>query len=263
MWKARSREFYDLIEACVRLTRHVLRHLPLLRLPPVAQELKRQIYFTGASATAGIVMRGAFIGTLIIAYVIDVLEADVNLAVKILLLVVLREIGPLLAAVLVIQRSGTAVTTELALMRLSGEIASLRDMRIDPRDFLALPRVVGIALSNVVLTFYVQVIAVGGGMMLSALIVDIPLNELVDNFFQLASLMDIVYSAIKSFLFGVSIAVIACVHGLNPPGNSINAVPKAAVNTVMQSTLFVMLINVVFAYLVYGVLFFGLIRAVL
>jgi phospholipid/cholesterol/gamma-HCH transport system permease protein len=263
MWKFRSWEFYNLVEGCVHLTRHVLRRLSMLRLPPVAQELKRQIYFTGASATAGIVMRGAFIGTLIIAYVINVLDADVNLAVKILLLVVLREIGPLLAAVLVIQRSGTAVTTELALMRMSGELASMHDMRIDPRDYLVIPRVVGIALSNTVLTFYVQVIAVGGGMMLSALVIDVPLSELVDIFFQLASLMDLLYSAIKSFLFGACIAIIACYHGLNPPGHSINAVPKAAINTVMQSTLFVMLINVVFAYLVYGILFFGLIRAVL
>jgi phospholipid/cholesterol/gamma-HCH transport system permease protein len=263
MWKTRSREFYDLIEGCIGLARHVFRRLPALRLPPVAQELKYQIFFTGASATAGIVIRGAFIGTLIIAYVINVLDADVTLAVKILLLVVLREIGPLLAAVLVIQRSGTAVTTELALMRISGEITSLRDMRIDPRDYLVLPRVIGIALSNTVLTFYVQVIAVGGGMMLSALVIDVPLSELTDNFFQLASLMDLLYSAIKSFLFGAAVAVIACYHGLNPPGHSINAIPKAAINTVMQSTLFVMLINVVFAYLVYGVLFFGLIRAVL
>ena len=65
-------------------------------------------------------LRGAFIGTLIIAYVIEVLNADAGLAVKMLLWVVLREVGPLIAAVLVIQRSGTAVATELALREISG-----------------------------------------------------------------------------------------------------------------------------------------------
>ncbi len=121
---------YREFEGCMRLMGHVLRRLRVLALPPVTEALTRQIYFTGASATAGMVLRGAFLGTLIIAYVIDVLEANSALAVKILLWVVLREIGPLMAAVLVIQRSGTAIATELALMQISGEVASLRRMRI-------------------------------------------------------------------------------------------------------------------------------------
>ena len=92
---------YRELEGSMRLAAHVLRRFWVLKLPPVAEELARQIYFTGASATAGIVMRGALVGTLIIAYVIEVLDADAALAVKILLWVVLREIGPLIAAVLV------------------------------------------------------------------------------------------------------------------------------------------------------------------
>ena len=252
---------YRELEGCMRLLGHVLRRLPVLKLPPMAQQLTREIYFTGVSPMAGIVTRGALIGTLIIVYVIEVLEADAALAVKILLWVVLREIGPLLAALLVLQRSGTAIATELALMQISGEITSLRQMRVDPCDYLVVPRVVAMAASTAVLTFYVQVIAVGGGMLLSALVVNATFDELVDSFFVLASPMDIVYSLIKSLLFGVSIAVISCYHGLHPPGNSINAIPKAAISAVAQSTLIVMLLNVVFAYLVFGVLLFGLVTA--
>lgn len=245
----------------MRIATHVLTRLWVLRRPPVKEELTRQIFFTGASAVGGMVMRGAFIGTLIIAYVIDVLEADAALAVKILLLVVLREMGPLLAAVLVIQRSGTAIATELALMQISGEITSMRQMRIDPYDLLVVPRVVGMALSLAVLTFYVQVIAVGGGMLLSAALINASYEELASNFFLLANSRDIFYSVIKSLLFGTAIAVISCYHGLHPPGNSINAVPKAAISAVMESTLLVMLLNAVFAYLAFGLLFFGLIKA--
>ncbi len=252
---------YRDLEGCMQLLGHVLRRLPVLKLPPMAEQLTRQIYFTGASAMAGFVTRGAFIGTLIIVYVIEVLEADAALAVKILLWVVLREIGPLLAALLVLQRSGTAIAIELALMQLTGEIASLRQMRIDPFDYLVVPRVVGMAVSTAVLTFYVQVIAVGGGMLLSALVVNATFDELADSFFSLASPMDIVYSLLKSLLFGVSIAVISCYHGLRLPGISINTIPKAAISAVTQSTLVVLLLNVVFAYLVFGVLLFGLVTA--
>ncbi|HTP96633.1 MAG TPA: ABC transporter permease [Burkholderiales bacterium] len=252
---------YRELEGCMQLFVHVLRRLHVLRLPPVADVLTRQIYFTGASATAGIVLRGAFIGTLIIAYVINVLDADAALAVKILLWVVLREIGPLIAAVLVVQRSGAAVATELALMTVSGQVDSLRQMRVDPHDYLVVPRVIGIALSNAALTVYVQMIAVGGGMLLGPVVIDASFEELADNFFRLATPLDVAYSLIKSLLFGAAIAVIACYHGLNPPGRSFNAVPRAAINAVTQSTLLVMLLNVVFAYVVYGVLFFGLIKA--
>jgi len=252
---------YRELEGTMRLAAHVLRRFWVLRLPPVAEEFVRQIYFTGASATATIVIRGALVGTLIIAYVIEVLNADVSLAVKILLWVVLREIGPLIAAVLVIQRSGTAVATELALMKISGELASLRHMRIDPQDYLAVPRVLGIALANMALTVYVQFIAVGGGMVLSAVIVNTSLGEMAGSFFLLASPLDLVYSIAKSLLFGAAIGVIACYYGVNPPGNSINAVPKAAISAVTQATMAVMLLNILFAYLVYGSALFGLFTA--
>ena len=252
---------YRELEGSMRLAAHVLRRFWVLKLPPVAEELARQIYFTGASATATIVIRGALVGTLIIAYVIEVLNADVELAVRILLWVVLREIGPLIAAVLVIQRSGTAVATELALMKISGEVASLRHMRIDPQDLLVVPRVVGIALANTALTVYVQFIAVGGGMLLSALVINASLGEMAGSFFLLASPLDLVYSIAKSLMFGAAIGVIASYYGLNPPGSSINAVPKAAISAVTQATLAVMLLNILFAYLVYGSALFGLFTA--
>jgi phospholipid/cholesterol/gamma-HCH transport system permease protein len=123
------------------------------------------------------------------------------------------------------------------------------------------PRVVGTALSTAALTFYVQVIAVGGGMLLSALSIDASLGEMASEFFALARPLDFVYSIIKSCLFGAAIGLVCCYHGLHPPGVSINAVPKAAINGVTQSTLLVMLLNVVFAYLVFGQAFFGLVTA--
>lgn len=252
---------YRELEATAYLLLHAVRRLGVLRLPPVAEELVRQIYFSGASATGGIVLRGAFIGTLIIAYVIEVLNADAALAVKMLLWVVLREVGPLIAAVLVIQRSGTAVATELALREISGETASLRRMRIDPYDYLVVPRVAGIALANAALTLYVQIIAVGGGIVLASVIIHVPLDEMLTHFFLLASPLDLVYSFIKSLLFGAAIAVVACYHGLNPGGRSINAVPRAAIRAVTEALLLVMLLNVIFAYVVYGVAFFGLVTA--
>jgi phospholipid/cholesterol/gamma-HCH transport system permease protein len=98
-------------------------------------------------------------------------------------------------------------------------------------------------------------------MLLSALTIDASLSELTGDFFALVTPVDIVYAMIKSVLFGAAIAVLCCYHGLHPPGTSINAVPKATINAVTQSTLLVMFLNVVFAYLVFGQAFFGLVTA--
>jgi phospholipid/cholesterol/gamma-HCH transport system permease protein len=249
------------VEGGLRLFMNVWLRMPALRRAPVRESFLRQVYFTGVTASTGVVLRASGLGALIIAFTMQVLDADTSLAVKILLWVVLREVGPLIAAVLVIQRSGTAVATELALREISGEIASLRRMRIDPYDYLVVPRVHAMALSNAALTLYVQFIAVGGGMVLSSLIVGVPLDEMLTNFFLLASPLDLVYSFIKSLLFGGAIAVVACYHGLHPGSHSINAVPRAAIRAVTEGLLLVMLLNVVFAYVVYGTAFFGLITA--
>ena len=83
--------FYRELEGTAYLAMHAIRRAGMLRVPPVMEEFMRQVYFTGASATGGIVLRGAFIGTLIIAYIIEVLNADAGLAVKMLLWVVLRD----------------------------------------------------------------------------------------------------------------------------------------------------------------------------
>src|SRR5260221_14761404 len=119
---------YREFEGCMRLTGHVLRRLRVLALPPVTEVLTRQIYFTGASATAGMVLRGAFLGTLIIAYVIDVLDANSALAVKILLWVVLREIGPLCAAAALLPGRGARVAIGGAPIRETGEVSGLPEI---------------------------------------------------------------------------------------------------------------------------------------
>jgi phospholipid/cholesterol/gamma-HCH transport system permease protein len=135
----------------------------------------------------------------------------------------------------------------------------LRRLRIDPYDYFVVPRVAGIAVATAALTLYVQLIAVGGGMFLASLTIEVPFDEMLSNFFLLASPLDLVYSLIKSLLFGAAIAVVACYHGLNPPGRSINAVPQAAIRAVTEGCSGDVVDR--FACLVYGVALFGLVTA--
>src|SRR3989440_8918737 len=171
------------IEGGVRLSAAFLGRIGELRRPPVAESFLRQMYFTGVSAATGVVLRASLLGALIIAITMDVLDADVDLAVKILLLVVFREVGPLAAAVVVILRSGTAMSAELAMMRVSGQTRALRYLSIDLYDYLVLPRVAGVMLATAALTFYVQVLAGAGGLTLSPFIIEASFEELTGRLF--------------------------------------------------------------------------------
>lgn len=249
------------IEGGIKLSLNAAGRLPMLRKPPILESFLRQVYFTGVTAATGVVLRACLLGVIIIAVLMDMLDADVDLAVKILLLLVFREIGPLVAAVVVILRTGTAISAEMAMMRVSGQTRALRYLGIDLYDYLVLPRVAGVMVATAVLTFYVQFLAVLGGLALSPFIIEATFTELAGRLFELFTPVDFYYSVIKSLLFGFAVAACCCWHGLNPPDLTQNAVPKVVTRAVMQSAMLVLLINAVFAYIVFGILFFGLVRA--
>jgi len=247
------------IEGGLKLSLNAVGRMGRLRRAPVRESFLRQVYFTGVTAATGVVLRASVLGVLIIAITMDVLDADTDLAVKILLLLVFREIGPLAAAVVVILRTGTAISAEVAMMRVSGQTRALRHLGINLYDYIVVPRVAGVMLATVVLTFYIQFLAVLGGLVFSPLIIDATFMELAGRFSALFSPVDFFYSTIKALLFGFAIAACCCYHGLNPPGLTQNAVPQAVTRAVTQSAMLALGINAVFAYIVFGILFFGLV----
>lgn len=249
------------IEGGVRLSLNAAGRLPMLRKPPILESFLRQVYFTGVTASTGVVLRASLLGVLIIAITMDVLDADVDMAVKILLLVVFREIGPLAAAVVIILRSGTAMSAEMAMMRISGQTRALRYLGINLYDYLVVPRVAGVMVATLALTFYIQFLAIAGGLLLSPFIIEATFMELASRLFDLFTPVDFYYSIIKSLLFGFAVAACCCYHGLNPPDLTQNAVPKVVTRAVTQAAMLVLTINAVFAYIVFGILFFGLVKA--
>ena len=249
------------IEGGLKLSLNGVGRLGRLRRAPIRESFLRQVYFTGVTAATGVVLRASVLGVLIIAITMDVLDADTDLAVKILLLLVFREIGPLAAAVVVILRTGTAISAEVAMMRISGQTRALRHLGINLYDYIVVPRVAGVMLATVVLTFYVQFLAVLGGLLFSPLIIDATFMELAGRFSALFAPVDFFYSTIKALLFGFAIAACCCYHGLNPPNLTQNAVPQVVTRAVTQSAMLTLGINAVFAYIVFGILFFGLVTA--
>ncbi|MGO8698982.1 MAG: ABC transporter permease [Limisphaerales bacterium] len=160
--------------------------------------------------------------------------------------VVVRELGPLLTAMLVLARSGTRNVIELGTARALGELEALEALRIDPIHYLVMPRVIGMGMAVFSLTIYFIL-----GTMLSgylfAFVTNVPLRpeEYLHQLTDALSALDFAILTIKSCLFGVVIAVVTCYHGLARPLR-LEDVSQAAIRAVAQSIIGCVLIDAVF-----------------
>lgn len=164
----------------------------------------------------------------------------------IMVVVVVRELGPLLAALLVLARIGTANVVELGTARALGEVEALEALAIDPIHYLVVPRVVGMAAGIFALTVYLIIGALASGY-LWAFLQDVPLTP-GDYFRELAQALtglDFVMLALKTSLFGFILAIVTCYHGLAQPLR-LEEVSSATVRAVAQSVIACVLLDAVF-----------------
>ena len=160
--------------------------------------------------------------------------------------VVVRELGPLLTALIVLARAGTANVVELGTARALGEVEALEVMGIDPIHYLVVPRMIGMALGVFALTIYLILGSLVSGY-LWAFIQDVPLRP-GDYLRQLATSLrwiDFVVLALKTFLFGASIAIVTCYHGLARMLR-LEEVSRATVHAVANTVVVCVLIDVLF-----------------
>jgi phospholipid/cholesterol/gamma-HCH transport system permease protein len=166
-----------------------------------------------------------------------------------MVIVIVRELGPLLTAVLVLARVGTAHVIELGTARALGEVEALEALGIDPVHYLIVPRVIGMALGIFALTVYLILGALGSGY-LFAFLQDVPLTP-GDYFKQIAEALnwlDFALLALKTVAFGFFIAIVTCYHGLAQPLR-LEDVSRVAVRAVTQGVIVCVLIDAVFIVL--------------
>jgi len=180
--------------------------------------------------------------------VTSLIGGDSTLTVKILIWTIVRELGPLFAAIIIVARSSAAIASELALMKTRGEMSSLLRMGISPQDYLLVPRVVGVTLAVLALTIYFQLVAIGGGLAISALFQNVSWLDQVGRFLQTVKLSEFAVVAFKGCLFGLAISSISCYNGMQAQP-SVTEVPKVAIKAVLQSLLFVFALDALIAYL--------------
>ncbi|MFO1487745.1 MAG: ABC transporter permease [Verrucomicrobiota bacterium] len=164
----------------------------------------------------------------------------------IMVIVIVRELGPLIAALLVLARIGTANVVELGTARATGEVEALEALAIDPVHYFVVPRVIGMAIGIFSLTIYLILGALVSGYVW-VFLRDIPLQP-ADYFRQLAhalSGLDFALLALKTSCFGFIIAIVTCYHGLAQPLR-LEEVSQATVRAVAQSVIACVLLDAVF-----------------
>jgi phospholipid/cholesterol/gamma-HCH transport system permease protein len=220
--------------------------------PLVFEITLRQIYFTGVQALKVVSLVSLTLGTIVIVQSGSQMEllGGVPFIITILVLVVIRELGPLLTAFIVIGRSGTAITTELGNMIVAHELDAIQAMGINPIYFIVAPRIIGVTIAVICLTLYFNVVALLGGFIVSKLILTTTLRVFLRELMASLKATDLVFGILKSVVFGLLIALTCTYHGLTVRYSSIE-VPQVATRGVVSAILFCFISNALLTLLFY------------
>ncbi len=212
--------------------------LPVVVKWPVRSTLLKQLYFTGIQSVGSIGVMGFLVGMIMVLQVSNLVGRNESLTLQVLIWTVVRELGPLLTAIVIIGRSSSAIASELAAMKVNGEIRSLRRMAISPVSYLVVPRMVAMTITGAVLMFYFQVVAIGTGMVVTAWNIDVSLIGETSDFFEMLGYRDILVALLKSVCFGMLVSVVSCYYGMKVK-SAMNEIPVAASHAVIRSLLMV------------------------
>ncbi len=226
-----------------------------LRAAPVYREhFLRQLAEVGAGAVPIIIVINLMIGAILgmqMAYVLRDYGAQIYIA-KVVGVSVTREIGPLLAAILVAGRSGSAIAAEIGTMVVTEEVDALEMMALRPRRFLLAPRFAALAISVPALCVFADVCGILGGAAVGIFQYDIGWYTYYGETVNSIRVTDIGTGLLKSFFFANLIAVVGCFQGMRLRGGP-EAVGQAATTAVVHSILAVIVFDAVFTTLVYYV----------
>ena len=207
-----------------------------------------QMYEVGVRSVPVVAVTGAFIGMVM---ALETYEQFKSLGQEerigsVIGLTVVKQIGPVLAAVMLAGRVGGALTAELGTMNVTEQLDALRVMGSDPVRYLVVPRFVACVLLTPVLTIYSDLLGILGGWMVSTRFLGIP-DEAYWHYSAMGiETWQVMEGVIKAFFFGGAIGLIACYKGFNC-GSGASGVGRACTESFVASFLSIIVLNFFFA----------------
>lgn len=174
-----------------------------------------------------------------------------NLVPRAVALSMSRELGPLITAIVVIGRSGSAFAAEIGTMKVTEEIDALETMAISPIQFLVTPKFLAMIVMMPCLTIWANMMGIFGGALFGVAQADFTFGRYTRASLDSLLIRDIVSGLIKSVLFGMTITAVGCFEGLSTGGGA-EQVGHSTTRAVVMSILLVVAVDLVFT----GVFFF-------
>jgi len=243
---ARGRDFVVLLG---QLLLDSLRLLTTPRWGPW-RDFSGHLYNTGAQAMPITALVGFLIGVVLAYLMSQVLRqfgADAFI-VNILGMALIRELGPLLAAVLIAGRSGSAITAQIGVMRVTEELDAMRVLGVPTGFRLVLPRVLALSIAMPLIAVWTTSAALIGGMLAADLVLGITPSYFVQALPNVVMASNLWLAVGKSVVFGVLIALIGCHFGLHVKPNT-ESLGRGTTASVVTAITAVILIDALFAVL--------------
>ncbi|MDA8744766.1 ABC transporter permease [Rubripirellula amarantea] len=224
--------------------------------PPVRAIFARQLLFTSVDAIFLTVRFGAAVGILLIvqaALWIDTLGVTTDVIAPMLWRAIVREIAPLMACMVVIGRSGIAISTELAMMLVNGEIEVLDSQGIDPMTCLVMPRILSIIISVFCLAVILATTMIVTGYVIGWSVgsIRLPWSDFLQVIIREFTSLDLLFFVPKTILAGAFAGAICCIDGLNIRG-SVSDVPRVSSRSGIRALTAVFGVSAVLSLLIYG-----------
>ncbi|GAB4029100.1 MAG: ABC transporter permease [Elusimicrobiota bacterium] len=153
-----------------------------------------------------------------------------------------KELGPVLTAVVVAGRAGAAVTAEIGTMRVTEQIDALYTLGTNPSSYLVIPRYFAFLITLPLLTVFSDFIGIAGGFMVSSVKLSVASSVYFDDIFNYMEVKNFMHGFIKSFFFAFTIATVSCYKGLYAEGGA-QGVGKATTESVVSSMVLILAID--------------------
>ena len=158
----------------------------------------------------------------------------------------LREFAPLITAIIIAGRSGSAYAAQIGTMAVTEEIDAMRTLGIAPLDLLVLPKIIALVIALPLLTVFADVLGVFGGMIMARAQLDVGFTEFLDRFANAVSITDYLVGIGKAPVFAAIIAVVGCFQGMRTKGGA-DSVGRQTTRSVVQGIFLVIVADALFS----------------
>ena len=177
---------------------------------------------------------------------------SVELIPNIIGVAVIRELGPLMAAIVLTGFAGAAIAAEIGTMVVGEEIEALEAGALNPVRFLVVPRLIAAVISMTLLAVIADAVAIFAGLLMGTLVLGLTFTTYIENTLAQVQTVDFITGLVKAAVFGALIGIIACYNGLKVTGGAAG-VGNATTNTVVQSILAIVIADLIFTSIFYAV----------